>query len=77
MAGSSQWQQWSVRGGSYLVVDGDLRVGVSSVEGLNLEQVALLRKLHHPEQHGGLCCQRLEVQLAARAQRQVSPSRSR
>ena len=38
----------------YLVVDGDLRVGVSLVEGLDLAQVVLLRQLHHSEQNGDL-----------------------
>lgn len=57
---TSRW-----RAVGYLVVDGDLRVGVSLVEGLHLTQVVLLRQLHHPEQHGDLYCQRLELQLTA------------
>lgn len=50
---------------SYLVVDGDLRVGVPYVQGLDLQQVALLRKFHHLELHGGHCCQGPVLQLAA------------
>lgn len=49
----------------HLVVDGDLRVGVSLVERLDFTEMMFLRQLHHPEQHGDLCWQRLELQLTA------------
>lgn len=49
----------------YLVVDGDLRVGVSLVERFDFTQVVVVWQLHHPEQDGDLCCQRLELQLPA------------
>lgn len=53
---------------SYLVVDGDLRVGVSFVERFDFTEKLFLRQLHHPEQHGDLCRQRLELQLPAETQ---------
>lgn len=42
-------------GFSHLVVDGDLGVGVSFVERLDLAEMMRLRQLHHTEQHGDLC----------------------
>lgn len=39
----------------YLVVNRDLRVSVALVEGFDLADVLLLRKLHHPEHDGHLC----------------------
>lgn len=49
----------------YLVVDGDLRVGVSFVERFHFAEMMFQRQLHHPEQHGDVCRQRLELQLPA------------
>ena len=53
-------QMWA-----YLVVNGDLRVGVSLVERFDLTDVLLQRKLHHSEHHRHLCWQLGELQLSA------------
>lgn len=53
-------QMWA-----YLVVNGDLRVGVSLVERFDLTDELLQRKLHHSEHHRHLCWQLGELQLSA------------
>lgn len=54
-------QKWS-----YLVVNGDLRVGVSLIERFDLTDVLLQRKLHHSEHHWHLRWQLGELQLPAK-----------
>lgn len=50
----------------YLVVNSDLRVGVSLIERFDFTDMVLQRKLHHPEHHWHLCWQLGELQLTAR-----------
>ena len=51
---------------SYLVVNGDLRVGVSLIERFDLTDVLLHRELHHSEHHRHLRWQLGELQLTDR-----------
>lgn len=49
----------------YLVVNSDLRVGVSFIQGFDFTNVVLQRKLDHLEHHWHLCWQFGELQLTA------------